>query len=474
MCIAIAGLLIIAILAGSAILHLSSRQGVETYGEKFLFISVLLFMVLIAAFANFWIRKKRVLLFSAFIIALPLLVRIPVRLHIYTDSMHHDNFLSVTVAFVIIMLFAPVPKRSSQTLNTVIHNHRVLVIWYVMLIANAFVSQILNLGPSVGIAMVFLRVGVPILISLLVIEMAETLEDIKTISTAVILSLCLAVVMSYIGTSKKLVAAGLDSGFIVRSDVASFASWTMYATLLVTTMPVILVMIAIVSHKMRRILLWCFMAIFVFEILNTHTRGALLCLIPLLIVLVDRRWYKRVNISWIILFLIVSGLLFGGFVWTKLQMRPWGSEWRYDPSVLGRLHRISLSWEYIRDHPFVGVGFGLPKPNYNREIAYYVYNGFLSWWNFTGLGGMISFIAVCILSVKNGWRAYRSRNPIIGLMGVGFLAGFMGWMINQVTTADQLTYLHSIESVSFFYILVGLMAATKQITMSSQYVLPKK
>ncbi len=466
--------LVVSILEYKLIEYLTSLRGVETYGPGFLLITVILFLVWITTFTYFWLQGKRVLLFSSVIIALPLLTRIPIRLIFYIDNMHRLNYLNATVALIIIMLFAPVSKTSFQTLNTAIRDHRTLVFWFAMLILNTVVTQVLRLGFFTGIVISFYRVGVPILVSLLIIEMSETIEDTKKFSAALIISLCIAVLMSHMGTIAKLGATGFGTGYVVRSEVTGFASWTMYATLLATTMPIVLAMIPTVSHKKWRILLWFSMAIFAFELLNTHTRGAILCLIPLLIVLVDKRWWKQVNVLWIVLSLFIIGTLFGDFVWTKLQMRPWGGEWRYDTSVVARLERIRWAWEYIRDHPFVGLGFGLPKSEYHVEIAQYIYNGFLSWWIFAGLGGVISFVAICIISIKNGWCAYRSGDPIIGLMGAGILASFMGWMINQFTTADQLTYFHPIESVSFFYVLVGLMAAAKQITMRSQDIVPKK
>ena len=92
---------------------------------------------------------------------------------------------------------------------------------------------------------------------------------------------------------------------------------------------------------------------------------------------------------------LIISVIIGNYVWSTISARPiWGYRWMDDTNVIARFSRINASWQYVRDHVFIGIGFGRPEANYLSSIAYYVYNGFLSWWNFTGLGGMISFIAI--------------------------------------------------------------------------------
>jgi O-antigen ligase len=68
---------------------------------------------------------------------------------------------------------------------------------------------------------------------------------------------------------------------------------------------------------------------------------------------------------------------------------------------------------------------------YGGEWLYTVHNKYLLVWAQTGLGGLITFIAVLIVALINGWRAWRLQDRFLSPLALGLGAGLVGHMVHM-------------------------------------------
>lgn len=139
-----------------------------------------------------------------------------------------------------------------------------------------------------------------------------------------------------------------------------------------------------------------------------------------------------------------------------------------EPSARNRL----IAWEggivMIKDHPFIGVGFGL----FSKKIPFYApiyeidaHNAFLIIAAELGLPALILFLLILAIIFKNCWYVYcRAKDKLIKSFALGFMAGIVGLLVCNMFGSR----LDSQEVTGFFWILAALIFKTKALLQKGQ------
>jgi putative inorganic carbon (hco3(-)) transporter len=117
------------------------------------------------------------------------------------------------------------------------------------------------------------------------------------------------------------------------------------------------------AHRIIRIGMWLAMGLTLFSIVGSHSRGALLALAAVAVVL----WWRsqRKVISAVVLAVSLAGVVnFMPGNWTERMESI--TEYEQDGSAMGRLELWSISWRLAVSRPLVGTGYTGP---YNQDVV---------------------------------------------------------------------------------------------------------
>jgi putative inorganic carbon (HCO3(-)) transporter len=139
-----------------------------------------------------------------------------------------------------------------------------------------------------------------------------------------------------------------------------------------------------------------------------------------------------------------------------------------EPSAKNRL----IAWEggvgMIKDHPLVGVGYGLfstTVPFYAPIYQIDAHNTYLIIAAELGLPALILFLLILTIIFKNCWYVYcRAKDKFIKSFALGFMAGIVGLLVCNMFGSR----LDSQEVTSFFWILAALIFKTKALLQKGQ------
>lgn len=128
------------------------------------------------------------------------------------------------------------------------------------------------------------------------------------------------------------------------------------------------------------------------------------------------------------------------------------------------MNRVALAM--IEDNPVLGVGannYAVAMPSYAAAglpggFFYTVHNKFLLVAAETGAGGLLLFVAFLLAILREGWKAWRLRDPVLSPIALGCVAGIAGlmWQMN-VEPARTDPYSHVI------WLYGGLVLAMRRI-----------
>lgn len=160
-----------------------------------------------------------------------------------------------------------------------------------------------------------------------------------------------------------------------------------------------------------RLISGAFAAIFVVSTFLSLSRGGLLALgiVALILAFMNRyRWYL---VPAVIVLAIISVLIPGIRSRLAHEFNP------SDPNntFLSRTHLWQATLEMLRDHPLFGGGmFGFARSiqpyrgGVYEENLIYPHNLFLNFWTETGLLGLASFLWLLVQAVLTSWRGWRA------------------------------------------------------------------
>lgn len=209
--------------------------------------------------------------------------------------------------------------------------------------------------------------------------------------------------------------------------------------------------------------------------LFTQSRGSFIGLVAALIILC---FVNKKNFI-LILVLIVLVVSMPGM---KTRIQAMGSGFTQD--IRSQMYR--LLYEVIKDHPIVGIGFGMqtysnkdlvPLEDYNRKLPSQYqqrniiinspHNTFLDIAVRTGLVGLILFMSILVTAFGMLWIIFRrnKKDEYLRLWAIYLFAGFMSFLI-QSFFADAMFG----PRVIIFYTILAMIAILWNLARKSQPV----
>lgn len=317
-------------------------------------------------------------------------------------------------------------------------------------------TQTYHLGIIDGLLLVFLRVIQPIIFIVLVSYVARSNEGLQNLFVSFVVSVLLAILIRV--ASPIPVDPGTGRAFAI-------GSWTIYGTILVAVLPLAITLSVDKKSIWIKIILVLIIPLMIFEVFLTQTRGAIAALAALGLFGLEKRfrWVAIVGSLLLVILLlnwegnINTAELSGGRLLTldiKVMMD--------DKNWISRLERNFESLQYIYSHPFSGLGLGRPTAETGSQLAYWVYNPYLAWGVSMGIPAMLAFVLVMYQAILNSLRNYFREQEKLKIYQLCIFISLVVWIVNQFTTGDSLTYLQSIESILFFYAVIGMVLGQSQ------------
>jgi hypothetical protein len=127
-----------------------------------------------------------------------------------------------------------------------------------------------------------------------------------------------------------------------------------------------------------------------------------------------------------------------------------------DANAAVRFWRNSLALDYILTHPFEGLGLGKPTGASAWEIVFWTYNPYLAWGVPFGIFGLIGFAILMLQSAMRAVRIFLHAQSDTRIYQLTIGICLLVWVVNQFTTGDSMTYIQSVESTFFFYLIIGM------------------
>lgn len=315
-------------------------------------------------------------------------------------------------------------------------------------------TQVYHLGAKAGFGVVFIRILQPIIFMVVIGYVCTTLEGLKKIWLSIIGAVFIMILFRYLGESQE---------FDYVERVSSFISWTMYGTILTSTIPLAVALILTGSNITIRLSMIFYTLVAIAETTLTKTRGAILSL-PLVTVLI---WKHSKLLSFTLLIAIAIMVLFlpnqdvmPDFGTRVFSFNPF--EYLQDRNWLSRVDRNIDALRFISENPIGGLGLGAPTVWSGHELAFWVYNPYLHWGVSMGVGAMAAFAVLMAWSLLEACRNYSREQTNFKMYQLAIIVSLLIWMVNQFTTGDSLTYLHKWESTLFFYVLIGMILGQKE------------
>jgi hypothetical protein len=320
---------------------------------------------------------------------------------------------------------------------------------FLILALTGLFTQIYHLGFRAGLGIVYVRVIQPFIFVLLASYWASSKTKLGTLFV-------IAITASLAGIGLRVSSPTMIDEATGR--VFAIGSWTIYGTILSATIPLVICLLATTRRFWVKVLLVGIMTMLVWEAFLTGTRGAILAFLTfgLFVFTRETRW----------LFLIggtVGLIAFGVLGEDAVIEFSGGRLLTLDPQTMlndanaaVRFWRNSLALDYILTHPFEGLGLGKPTGASAWEIVFWTYNPYLAWGVPFGIFGLIGFAILMLQSAMRAVRNFLHAHSDTRIYQLTIGICLLVWVVNQFTTGDSMTYLQSVESTFFFYLIIGM------------------
>ena len=168
----------------------------------------------------------------------------------------------------------------------------------------------------------------------------------------------------------------------------------------------------------------------------TFSRGGWLALALSLALLCLVTWRRRgLSLKAPIAVLVLVALLYVPFH-SLIGARLFGDD---KGSAESRIPLMNLAFRITEDHPLLGVGannFTVAMGPYltsefREGFLFAVHNKYLLVLTETGIGGLITFLAFFVGTVRKGWQCWNLRDPLLSPLALGFAAGLVGHMVHM-------------------------------------------
>ena len=406
------------------------------------------------------------LLVGILICSLPLILNIGPKLPgSYQDKGGYVTSANLTSVF-LLFVFGVLVIKDSAWIGYTLQHPIIRTLFLIFLLG--FFTQVYHLGLKNGFLIAFVRVFQPILFVILTSYLSRSDKGIRAIQVFIIASVIIAVLYGVVSEN----AGRLDqSAYIRRPGI--IGSWTIYATILVSILPMVVYFEGTLKSLSAKLFLLVLMLVVVREIFLTETRSAILAMAALLIFVLEKRFRT------LFLIVLVSAVVFLSF--TNVSPVEFSSgrvltldipKMFQDVNWLIRMSRNSEAFTYMVNHPFVGLALGQPTMETGPELAFWTYNPYLAWGSAFGILAFLAFMYLMAKSFFDAVQNYFREKDENKLTQLSLFTVLVVWVINQLTTGDSLTYLQPIEATFYFYAVIGMVMGQKYMS-DREHILSK-
>jgi putative inorganic carbon (HCO3(-)) transporter len=230
---------------------------------------------------------------------------------------------------------------------------------------------------------------------------------------------------------------------------------------LLMTMPLMLFLAQQVSSLWPKLVLWGAAGLTFVAVLGTHSRGAFVGLV-FLVIFVLMKTPKRLVVAPLVMAVLFAGFDFMPQEYT--QRLETIETYEQDESALGRINAWWFAFNLAKDHPITGGGFDIfsrdlfikyaPEP-YNHHDAHSIYFEVMAEHGFVGLG---LFLALAFLALREGGRISRLAKGRDDLVWAG--------QLGRMTQASLVAYATSgaflgLAYFDLYYHLIAILILTR-------------
>lgn len=146
--------------------------------------------------------------------------------------------------------------------------------------------------------------------------------------------------------------------------------------------------------------------------------------------LLKRRLIQLTVVTFVLLFILFGCVLF-------IRKHHAVDLHRLDWSIMQRRNYLISTVEMIKENPLVGVGLGNYGKAYLRfiqpgaNVTVFAHNSYLQIWAETGIFGLLVFLSIIILFLKNGMLLIKRENIYAGL-NIGLFTAGLAFLIHCV------------------------------------------
>lgn len=368
----------------------------------------------------------------------------------YTDSIGGVTELNLKGVLLLIGLVV-LYIRDYGWIKSVMKNE---IFWpFFIIVFCGLFTQTYNIGFKEGVGIVFVKVIQPMIFMVMISYVARSIEGLRLLFCCSIISLV------FFALCRLVLNVGYEDPLTGR--IFGIGSWTIYGTLAAGVLPFAYCMWRKTEYLWVKILLIGSSLLMINEVFSTQTRGALAA-IPLmgaLLLLENKR--SKIVFAVIVLSLLSSSLYLGSNIFEyELPDRRVLSisinKNLQEANFVERLERNAEAIEYIARHPISGVGLGKPTSESGTNLAFWVYNPYLHFGVAMGVLAMLAFAFSMFHAVSSMIRNLRYEMQSHKIYQLSIFASLSAWMLNQFTTGDSLLYLQPLESILFFYAVIGM------------------
>lgn len=169
-------------------------------------------------------------------------------------------------------------------------------------------------------------------------------------------------------------------------------------------------------------------------------------------------WQGWLSRRALLILLVIGGLgaaSFGGAIVTRLVSDDNGAAY-------ARIPLMQIAARMISDHPILGVGsnnavLAMPRyitPEFSKEWLYTFHNKYLLVWAETGIGGILTFLALLASSLRRGWQGWQLADRSLAALALALAASLVGQMAHM-----GVDIFNSRPQIQMIWLLAGIITA---------------
>lgn len=431
------------------------EKSVTSAGGTFNLVIIAISLLLVPLYVILLLRGSMVTVMSLYIICLPAIYRFR---GFWAIEVRPNNYQApelVSVTTFLIFLFLIVFFARGYKLRKPGNFYRTIeyLLWgYVIL---GTISQFVNLDISGAFWLSLKSLWQYLALFYLLSGAINNRNDINLILKAIVISIFIGIVFRQGTHGVGFTFEDLNGGGLVRIDGGAFGPAVSYGGYL-AFVSVISLYLARSAHKWFQRLLWLLlMALILFELINTHTRGAMLSLvlIPILLLFPNERKFISLTILAGTLILILSGVIPELLNLASQRNFSLSFSLLNDQSAQIRFELWKLSLPHVFDRFGFGYGIGnaLNMNVQGIERSLPSHNLLLESTQYVGAFSALCFLVLYVVTLaRAGLFANRSSRLAYSFVGLSV------WFVFANTTSTSILYYYPCEATILMFTILFL------------------